>query len=563
MNPIQVSPTLKSVCFNNWDEWMVVKEGLFAHQSPHQQTQALRIVGMWRQRGNIPHSVDSTANFIEIRLKDPLFSAHSNDNTSFSSSSSANSLRMLYSIAIIRAVNGLVDPGQQSYFAQSVLVLGEKLGLPGWIVELRHDGTHKRLPSMSVLRAAAQYMIDWYERNYWIPQFNNLQALMRFCLNPIIDPSCCGLNVETTATATATAAAAATTSTAVSRRSLWLDTLARYCVSPGFVSDMFLPIFVDAITALPSSTTTSSDCCAEEREGEGEGRYRDIDEIFQQHQLPLWQPVLETLSNTHSHLWMYSAISRLLYAFQQLMEREDQSLTMDPATNGENVRKSEILGKWIVHLLNKLEQQIAANASTSFSSPLELSRTGFLTTSVQSIDLYMRGQETIDNGSEVEVEVEVEADGEVVKWLQRDPRWISTWIEIQDSIKRFEAFIQRFVNSSNPADTSGASASASGKFTGSASKKRKFDKVKSQESSSLSLQELNKVGNNIDMKRVDSTENNEGLKKVSFEELSVMKVPLEELSVCEDFPVWPIGYWPGQYSCRSLLSLEVVGTKHS
>jgi hypothetical protein len=257
---------------------------------------------------------------------------------------------------------------------------------------------------------------------------------------------------------------------------------------------------------------------------------------------------------------MYSAISRLLYAFQQLMEREHQSLAMDPASNGENVRKSEILGKWIVHLLNKLQQQMAANASTSFLSPLELSRAGFLTTSVHSINLYMRGQETIDIGSEVEVEVE--ADGEVVKWLQRDPRWISTLIEIQDSIKRFQEFIQRFVNSSNPADSSGASASASAssKFIGSASKKRKFDKVKSQESSSLSLQELNKVGNNIDMERVDSTQNNEGLKKVSFEELSVMKVPLEEISVCENFPVWPIGYWPGQYSCRSLLSLEVVDT---
>lgn len=77
----------------------------------------------------------------------------------------------------MRAVNGLVDPQQQSYFAGSVLALAAKIGIPGWIVELRHDATHSDLPSLSVLRHAAHTLLAWYEVNYWQYQAQFLRGL--------------------------------------------------------------------------------------------------------------------------------------------------------------------------------------------------------------------------------------------------------------------------------------------------------------------------------------------------------------------------------------------------
>jgi hypothetical protein len=64
---------------------------------------------MWRGKGKIPHSVDSTAHIIEIIINDC-----SLPTASFGKSwRSESELRMMLSLAVIRAVNGLVDSLQQ------------------------------------------------------------------------------------------------------------------------------------------------------------------------------------------------------------------------------------------------------------------------------------------------------------------------------------------------------------------------------------------------------------------------------------------------------------------
>lgn len=88
-----------------------------------------------------------------------------------------NELRLSYALCVVRAVNGLVDPQQQSYFAGSVLALAAKIGIPGWIVELRHDATHSDLPSLSVLRHAVQTILAWYDVNYWRRQAEYLRSI--------------------------------------------------------------------------------------------------------------------------------------------------------------------------------------------------------------------------------------------------------------------------------------------------------------------------------------------------------------------------------------------------
>lgn len=84
---------------------------------------------------------------------------------------------------IVRCVNGLVDPSQQSYFAESVMDIACRLGVPSWIVELRHDATHAALPSLQLLRLAGRTLLEWYKTNYWMQQKVFLSDLTNKCLS--------------------------------------------------------------------------------------------------------------------------------------------------------------------------------------------------------------------------------------------------------------------------------------------------------------------------------------------------------------------------------------------
>lgn len=65
-------------------------------------------------------------------------------------------LRQSYSTAILRLVNGLVDPLQAGTYARPIATLAQQLGIPPWLVELRHAATHEDLPSLCLLREAAR-----------------------------------------------------------------------------------------------------------------------------------------------------------------------------------------------------------------------------------------------------------------------------------------------------------------------------------------------------------------------------------------------------------------------
>lgn len=105
----------------------------------------------------MPSAVEMTAAFIAIILRDEQ-----------TTNMSHKELRLMYGMAVIRFVNGLVDPAQKKLFAKSVTTIARTIGLPSWFVDLRHAGTHERLPSVTVLRAAAIQAVGWLHDNYWI-----------------------------------------------------------------------------------------------------------------------------------------------------------------------------------------------------------------------------------------------------------------------------------------------------------------------------------------------------------------------------------------------------------
>ncbi|KAG6331926.1 hypothetical protein ID866_7159, partial [Astraeus odoratus] len=74
-------------------------------------------------------------------------------------------------------VNGLVDPLQVGAFARSIASIAAQLGLPSWLVELRHAATHEDLPSLELLREAARESLAWLFHNYFQPTLNPSSTL--------------------------------------------------------------------------------------------------------------------------------------------------------------------------------------------------------------------------------------------------------------------------------------------------------------------------------------------------------------------------------------------------
>ncbi len=63
-----------------------------------------------------------------------------------------------------RCVNGLVEPGQRGSSAVSVQSLARNIGLPAWVVDMRHEISHKELPSLSTLRLGSDFLLQYLWR---------------------------------------------------------------------------------------------------------------------------------------------------------------------------------------------------------------------------------------------------------------------------------------------------------------------------------------------------------------------------------------------------------------
>ena len=100
----------------------------------------------WRTTTTLPHALESTLCILTAVVQD----------SSSQASPTCLHLRQSYASAIIRLVNGLVDPLQLGAYARSIASIAAQLNLPPWLVEVRHAATHEDLPSIEVLRRAAR-----------------------------------------------------------------------------------------------------------------------------------------------------------------------------------------------------------------------------------------------------------------------------------------------------------------------------------------------------------------------------------------------------------------------
>jgi len=149
------------VPWRDWAEWDEVRCGLMG-KDRQKAARAVSHVRAWQSRGKVPHSVEATAALVEIN--------HARARSGGAGAQSDNELRLMYSMALVRLVNGIVDAVQQKKFAAPVSDLAGQVALPRILVDIRHTASHNALPSLPALSLAADRALQWLQQHYWDPQ---------------------------------------------------------------------------------------------------------------------------------------------------------------------------------------------------------------------------------------------------------------------------------------------------------------------------------------------------------------------------------------------------------
>eukprot|EP00079_Xenopus_tropicalis_P008614 XP_002931880.3 PREDICTED: ribosomal biogenesis protein LAS1L-like [Xenopus tropicalis] len=142
-------------------EWEQVLEYLYSRDCKLQRD-ALHRISAWKSRyGNsMPLAVECTADLVRCKILD------------MSGGMGAEELVLLYGLALVRFVN-LITERKQKTVAIPLRRLANELKIPEWVVNLRHDLTHGKLPKLSMCRKGWDCVMEWLRREYWSRQLGN------------------------------------------------------------------------------------------------------------------------------------------------------------------------------------------------------------------------------------------------------------------------------------------------------------------------------------------------------------------------------------------------------
>jgi ribosomal biogenesis protein LAS1 len=81
------------------------------------------------------------------------------------------------SLAVIRFINGVVEPFKNANLAVPISTIGASYGIPDFIINIRHSATHGQLPSFELAALGAQSALEWLRINYWEAQLSELDTI--------------------------------------------------------------------------------------------------------------------------------------------------------------------------------------------------------------------------------------------------------------------------------------------------------------------------------------------------------------------------------------------------
>ncbi|XP_019511652.1 PREDICTED: ribosomal biogenesis protein LAS1L isoform X1 [Hipposideros armiger] len=149
------------VAWLNRAEWDQVTVYLFSEDRKLQRY-ALNRISVWRSRlGNeLPLAVASTADLVRCKLMDETGGLGTDE------------LRLLYGMALVRFVN-LISERKTKSVKIPLKFLAQEVNIPDWIVDLRHELTHKKMPHINDCRRGCYFVLGWLQQNYWSRQVEN------------------------------------------------------------------------------------------------------------------------------------------------------------------------------------------------------------------------------------------------------------------------------------------------------------------------------------------------------------------------------------------------------
>ncbi|XP_023560790.1 ribosomal biogenesis protein LAS1L isoform X3 [Octodon degus] len=71
-----------------------------------------------------------------------------------------------------RFVN-LISERKTKFTKLPLKFLAQEVNIPDWIVELRHELTHKKMPHINDCRRGCYFVLDWLQKTYWCHQLEN------------------------------------------------------------------------------------------------------------------------------------------------------------------------------------------------------------------------------------------------------------------------------------------------------------------------------------------------------------------------------------------------------
>ncbi|KAG7253937.1 hypothetical protein CRUP_038745 [Coryphaenoides rupestris] len=146
------------VAWTNKAEWDQVLEYLYSKDCSLQKY-ALQRISAWKARffNSTPVAVECTADLVRCQILDKSGKLDGDD------------LILLYGTALVRFVN-LITERQQGRVARPLRLLAGRLNIPEWIVNLRHDFTHRKLPNLNWCRKGCGVILNWLQQEYWSRQ---------------------------------------------------------------------------------------------------------------------------------------------------------------------------------------------------------------------------------------------------------------------------------------------------------------------------------------------------------------------------------------------------------
>lgn len=167
-------PAHESLQITPWisdQEWMSVAESILCLKSAH-WSWALRIIQRWSKTvERLPMGVEMTLYIMPILLEI--------DDHRPTSEAAQSVLTLSMGGALNRVLNVLSQWADRRLGLTHYHDMARVLGLPVWIVDLRHETTHGRMPNTSQLLQGLQCAMIWTLRNYWQPEFNHLSQSIK------------------------------------------------------------------------------------------------------------------------------------------------------------------------------------------------------------------------------------------------------------------------------------------------------------------------------------------------------------------------------------------------